>query len=113
MGINTGARVRALFLLFYCFCFEFSCSAIDTITSGQFIKDSETIVSNGSLYKLGIFSPADSTKRYVGIWYGKTSITSVVWVANRNNPLNGTSGVMKVSEDGNLVILNGKWLSGR
>ena len=108
MGIKLDARVRALFLLFYCFWFQFSCSALDTITSTQFIKDSETIVSNGSLFKLGFFSPTDSTKRFVGIWFGNTSLSSVVWVANRNNPLNDTSGIMNISDDGNLQILNSK-----
>ena len=32
----------------------------------------------------------------------------MVWVANMNNPLNDTSGIMNISQDGNLVILNGK-----
>ena len=32
----------------------------------------------------------------------------MVWVANMNNPFNDTSGIMNISQDGNLVILNGK-----
>ena len=31
----------------------------------------------------------------------------MVWVANRDNPLNDFSGIMNISQDGNLVILNG------
>ena len=91
-----------------CFHFEFCCSVIDTITSEQFIKGSETIFSNRSLCKLGFFSPSNSTKLYVGIWLGNNSLSSVVWVASMNNPLNDTSGIMNISQDGNLVILNGK-----
>ncbi|XP_034698094.1 G-type lectin S-receptor-like serine/threonine-protein kinase At1g11300 [Vitis riparia] len=108
MGINSGTSVRALFLLVYYFWFEFCCSAVDTITSTHFIKDSETIVSNGSLFKLGFFGSSNSTKRYVGIWYSKTSVSSVVWVTNRDKPLNDTSRIVKISEDGNLQILNGE-----
>ncbi|WJZ96239.1 hypothetical protein VitviT2T_014943 [Vitis vinifera] len=103
MGINSGTSVRALFLLVYYFWFEFCCSAADTITSTHFIKDSETIVSNGSLFKLGFFGSSNSTKRY-----GKTSVSSVVWVTNRDKPLNDTSRIVKISEDGNLQILNGE-----
>ncbi|RVW13840.1 G-type lectin S-receptor-like serine/threonine-protein kinase [Vitis vinifera] len=65
-----------------------------TITSTHFIKDSETIVSNGSLFKLGLFGSSNSTKRY-----GKTSVSSVVWVTNRDKPLNDTSRIVKISED--------------
>lgn len=42
----------------------------------------------------------------MGIWY--LSKAAVVWVANRNEPLTDSSGTVKISEDGNLVILNGK-----
>jgi len=31
----------------------------------------------------------------------------VIWVANRNKPINGNSGSFTVSTNGNLVILNG------
>ncbi|RVW13825.1 G-type lectin S-receptor-like serine/threonine-protein kinase [Vitis vinifera] len=79
-----------------------------TLTSTHFIKNSETIVSNGSLFKLGFFSPSNSTKRYVGIWYGKTSVSSVVWVANRDKPLMILLGIMKILkmllDSGNLVL---------
>ncbi|XP_061353514.1 G-type lectin S-receptor-like serine/threonine-protein kinase At1g11330 [Gastrolobium bilobum] len=76
----------------------------DNITSFQFIKDPETLTSNSGNFTLGFFS-TDSTNRYVGIWC-KSNLT-VTWVANRNQPLNDSSGVVTISEDGNLVVLNG------
>ncbi|XP_061979173.1 G-type lectin S-receptor-like serine/threonine-protein kinase RKS1 isoform X2 [Populus nigra] len=81
-----------------------SCLSIDIIAPNQPIKDGDVLVSSGQSYELGFFSSGiDSTRRYVGIWYRKVSRT-VVWVANRDNPINGTSGVLAINKQGNLVI---------
>ncbi|RVW12953.1 G-type lectin S-receptor-like serine/threonine-protein kinase RKS1 [Vitis vinifera] len=37
----------------------------------------------------------------------KVSTRTVVWVANREFPLSGSSGVLKVTDQGTLVVLNG------
>jgi hypothetical protein len=42
----------------------------------------------------------------VGIWYKKISSFTVVWVANRNTPLNDSSGMFKFVDHGNLAIIN-------
>ena len=84
------------------------CTTIDIITSTQFIEDTETVVSNGSAFKLSFFSPADSTNRYVGIWYSIPSLFTVIWVANRGKPLNDSSGIVTISEDGNPLVMNGQ-----
>ncbi|GAU18241.1 hypothetical protein TSUD_175820 [Trifolium subterraneum] len=52
------------------------------------------------------FSPENSTHRYVGIWWKSQSTN--IWVANRNQPLNDSNGIITISEDGNLVVLNGQ-----
>lgn len=83
-------------------------SATDTLTATEFLKDAETIVSESSTFALGFFSPPNSTHRYVGIWYSKPSVKDIVWVANKNSPLNDSSGIFRVSKDGNLQVLNGK-----
>ncbi|RVW12950.1 G-type lectin S-receptor-like serine/threonine-protein kinase [Vitis vinifera] len=84
------------------------CSAVDTITVNQMIQDGETITSAGGSFELGFFSrPANSNKRYLGIWYKKVATGTVAWVANRELPLNDTSGVLKVTDQGKLVLLNG------
>ena len=83
-------------------------SATDTITSFQPIKDPNYIISNGSAFKLGFFSPVNSTNRYLGIWFNKKSVLPAQWVANRDKPLKDSSGVLTISEDGNLVLLNGQ-----
>ncbi|XP_059627801.1 G-type lectin S-receptor-like serine/threonine-protein kinase SD1-13 [Cornus florida] len=48
---------------------------------------------------------------YVEIWYGvynNVSFSGVVWVANRDKPLHDSSGSLAISEDGNLVVMDGK-----
>uniref|UniRef100_A0A2N9IFD7 non-specific serine/threonine protein kinase n=1 Tax=Fagus sylvatica TaxID=28930 RepID=A0A2N9IFD7_FAGSY len=97
--------MSVLLVLLCCFCLKFGLSK-DTITATNFIKDSETLVSEGSDFKLGFFSPANSTNRYVGIWYSHISVSTVIWVANRNKPLKSSSGILTISEDGNLVVLD-------
>ena len=59
------------------------------------------------MFELGFFSPGKSKNRYLGIWYKKISEGTVVWVANRETPINDTSGVLKVGRDGNLLLFNG------
>lgn len=96
----------SIFLLLACFCLGV-CIAIDSVTVNQPVQDSQAIVSLGQTFKLGFFSPANSSNRYVGIMFNIPVVT-VIWVANRDKPLNDFSGTMKISEDGNLVVLNGQ-----
>ncbi|XP_031280042.1 uncharacterized protein LOC116138469 [Pistacia vera] len=79
--------------------------AADTITPEGSIQDGDTLVSSAQRFELGFFSPGKSKNRYLGIWY-KQSPETVVWVANRNNPILDTNGSLVISDDGNLVLLN-------
>ncbi|XP_062160909.1 G-type lectin S-receptor-like serine/threonine-protein kinase At1g11330 [Alnus glutinosa] len=107
MGLVRNTNLSALLVLLICFYLKF-CSATDTITAAKFITDPESVVSNGGDFKLGFFSPANSTDRYVGIWYAQISVPTVIWVANRNKPLKNSSGILTISEDGDLVVLDGQ-----
>ncbi|XVE81313.1 hypothetical protein DITRI_Ditri15bG0053800 [Diplodiscus trichospermus] len=51
-----------------------------------------------------IFQPGSSRNRYVGIWYYQIPQKTVVWVANRVNPINDTSGILSVNSRGNLAL---------
>eukprot|EP00257_Ricinus_communis_P019247 XP_015578177.1 G-type lectin S-receptor-like serine/threonine-protein kinase At1g11330 [Ricinus communis] len=102
------AICSCLLTIFLLLCYSMnSCAAIHTITSSQPVNDPETVDSPGNIFKLGFFSLGNSSNRYVGVWYSQVSPRNIVWVANRNRPLNDSSGTMTVS-DGNLVILNGQ-----
>ncbi|TYI95943.1 hypothetical protein E1A91_D01G034500v1 [Gossypium mustelinum] len=90
-----------------CFYLLFA-TALDTITPSKSIKDPEFIISQNGTFRLGFFSLANSNNRYVGILYHQIPVQTVVWVANRNRPLKDSSGILNISDDGNLVVLNGK-----
>ncbi|GKC81634.1 G-type lectin S-receptor-like serine/threonine-protein kinase, partial [Tanacetum coccineum] len=83
------------------------CTAVDTISANQEIKDGETIISEGKMFEMGFFSPGNSTNRYLGIWYKKISSGTVVWVANRETPITDKSGMFQVSKLGVVLILKG------
>ncbi|KAF9609256.1 hypothetical protein IFM89_014450 [Coptis chinensis] len=97
-------------LIFYCYILIFISQEIQiaayTLTPSQSMIDGQTILSQGETFELGFFSPSNSNNRYLGIWYKTIPTQTVVWVANRNSPLNGTSGVLKIDSIGNLVIVN-------
>ncbi|XP_048234996.1 G-type lectin S-receptor-like serine/threonine-protein kinase At4g27290 [Ricinus communis] len=87
------------------FCFFAVSFSADSIAVNQTIKDGQTIVSASGRFELGFFSPSDSTSRYVGIWY-PFSNTTIVWLANREMPLNDSSGVLQLTSKGILVLHN-------
>ena len=95
-----------LFLLpqtFLLFLLQFGFSQ-DTITISKPIRDGDVLVSKGETFALGFFSPGASTNRYVGIRYYRAPEQPVVWVANRDNPINDTSGVLSIDVHGNLLL---------
>ncbi|KAF2309002.1 hypothetical protein GH714_000008 [Hevea brasiliensis] len=83
--------------------FTFS-SSRDTITINQTIQDGSLLISREKNFALGFFSPGSSRYRYLGIWYHKVREQTVVWVANRNHPINGSSGVLSINQYGNLIL---------
>ncbi|KAL1203050.1 G-type lectin S-receptor-like serine/threonine-protein kinase [Cardamine amara subsp. amara] len=82
--------------------------ATDIITANQTLKDGDTLLSKGESFELGFFSPGGSRNRYLGIWYKKISLQTIVWVANRDSPLYDLSGILKISGNGSLCLLNGR-----
>ncbi|XP_057953891.1 G-type lectin S-receptor-like serine/threonine-protein kinase At2g19130 [Malania oleifera] len=85
---------------------HFSLGAND-IYLGNSLSGDQTIVSTGGEFELGFFNPGNSSNFYIGIWYKKISLQTVVWVANRDKPLfDKYSSELRIL-DGNLVLLNG------
>ncbi|KAG4968093.1 hypothetical protein JHK87_033744 [Glycine soja] len=87
-----------------------TCTSLHSLAVNQSIRDAEneTLVSAGGIIEVGFFSPGKSTRRYLGIWFKNVNPLKVVWVANRNAPLEKNSGVLKLDEKGILVLLNHK-----
>lgn len=80
---------------------------LDSITPTQPLAGGDTLVSSGALFELGFFTPENSGRWYVGIWYKEIEEKTVVWVANRDTPLINATGVLKIGEDGNLYLVDG------
>ena len=100
--------VLLLILSYYIECFS---TAGDTLSAAESLSVSESLVSQGSIFELGFFKPGTSSNIYLGIWYKKFDVMvkdiSIVWVANRENPLTDpSSSRLELSEDGNLVLLD-------
>ncbi|GLT46751.1 hypothetical protein SLA2020_204810 [Shorea laevis] len=99
--------LKFIFIILLLFFFaRFSCE-IDIFTSSTNLSDGRTLVSSDESFELGFFSSGSSAKsRYLGIWYKNIPIQTVVWVANRCDPINDTSGVLMINSTGNLVLLS-------
>ncbi|KAJ4841992.1 hypothetical protein Tsubulata_005425, partial [Turnera subulata] len=81
-------------------------TATDTINITQSIRDGDTLIAAGGMFELGFFSPGNSKNRYLGIWYTNISPITAVWVANRDNPLTDSSGILRLTGQGILLLLN-------
>ncbi|KAE8667303.1 S-locus lectin protein kinase family protein [Hibiscus syriacus] len=89
-----------------CFLVIFSkaSTATDTISPSESLTDGMTLVSNDGTLALGFFSPGASKNRYLAIWYNNIPMQTVVWVANRINPINDSTGLLKIESSGKLVL---------
>ncbi|XP_065622667.1 G-type lectin S-receptor-like serine/threonine-protein kinase At4g27290 [Quercus suber] len=96
-----------IFLLTYLlFLFSKVSFAVDSITPSIYISDGNTLVSKDGSFELGFFSPGISNNRYLGIWYKNIPVKTVVWVANRLNPINDSSGLLMINSTGSLVLMS-------
>ena len=107
MKLSLSCKNILLCCAFLVLFFLITNASSDSISINEFLQDSETLVSNNKTFKLVFFCPENSANRYVGIMFNMKS-QSVIWVANRDQPLQDSSGRVTISEDGNLVILNGQ-----
>ena len=87
--------------------------ARDTVTPGRPLAVNETLLSGpDAKFVLGFFTPPGANSTYVGVWYSKVSIRTVVWVANREHPIPGDvaanpGATLSVSATGTLAIATG------
>ncbi|KAK3427063.1 hypothetical protein EUGRSUZ_F03366 [Eucalyptus grandis] len=97
-------------LMFSCHCIRFSvvyAAEMSTISAGQSLTGSDTLVSSGGVFELGFFSPGNSTDTYLGIWYKKIEERTYVWVGNRDRPFITSAPALAIDR-ANLVILDGR-----
>ncbi|XP_078150078.1 G-type lectin S-receptor-like serine/threonine-protein kinase At4g27290 isoform X2 [Carex rostrata] len=76
---------------------------IKTLLSAQNLTDGETLLSPKSVLELGFFNLGSSRNRFVGVWF-KFEPDTVIWVANRDCPLNNTSGTLTLNKRGSIML---------
>ncbi|XP_028807844.1 G-type lectin S-receptor-like serine/threonine-protein kinase At2g19130 [Neltuma alba] len=79
----------------------------DTLYAGKSLSGNGTIISKGGVFEMGFFSPASNSKYYLGIWYKGLPMPqkTVVWVANREQPVSDlTSASLEFRDGGTLVL---------
>ncbi|KAI4304822.1 hypothetical protein MLD38_040287 [Melastoma candidum] len=83
----------------------------DSLNSTGSVRVGQTLVSAGNVFVLGFFSPGSSRHWFLGSWYA-VDPGSVLWVANREQPLRDSGGSLAFGDPlgtgkADLVIVNG------
>ncbi|KAK9274768.1 hypothetical protein L1049_022020 [Liquidambar formosana] len=110
-GMSTTPKPCFSIFVIILFLSHKACSSIggDTLSSGQSLAVSQTLISQESIFELGFFRPSstNSLNIFLGIWYKNFADRIIVWVANRDSPLfDPSSSRLEISQNGNLVLLN-------
>ncbi|KAI3466173.1 hypothetical protein Pfo_022836 [Paulownia fortunei] len=93
-----------LYAIFHAVTFLKFSHGADTLFPNQTIVNGQTLISQSQIFELGFFNPGASRNSFLGIWY-KSTPDVVVWVANRNNPIIDSQGViLAIARNGTLVI---------
>ncbi|XP_042463291.1 receptor-like serine/threonine-protein kinase SD1-7 isoform X1 [Zingiber officinale] len=83
-------------------------SSGDILLGNNSLIDGQTLISMGSVFQLGFFSPVNnSATAYIGIWYYNLPPREnkvVVWVANRNKSVDTSMASLNLTSDGNLIL---------
>ncbi|XP_015583928.2 G-type lectin S-receptor-like serine/threonine-protein kinase At4g27290 [Ricinus communis] len=95
-----------LLFSFFFFMLRVSAAQLETLYPGQSMKDGETLISADGNFELGFFSQGDSRSRYLGIWYKRIPVKTVVWVGNREVPSFDNLGVLQVNQQGVIILQN-------
>ncbi|KAF3649527.1 putative G-type lectin S-receptor-like serine/threonine-protein kinase-like [Capsicum annuum] len=104
--MKNNYSILILFAQFLCFNLNTNLSlGWDTISANESVSSGQTIISSGGNFELGFFRPGDSSSYYIGIWFKKLYPQTVVWVANRDKPLDSADANLIIGQ-GNLVLLD-------
>ncbi|KAL1336071.1 hypothetical protein AAHE18_10G034700 [Arachis hypogaea] len=87
------------------FFFIIPSTSSDTLTGTQNLTTNQTLLSQNQSFVLGFFR-GSNTNYYLGIWYNNINPQTIIWVANRDNPIDNSTGYLKIGENGNFVLLN-------
>ncbi|KAK6939663.1 S-locus glycoprotein domain [Dillenia turbinata] len=83
-----------------------SSSAYHLLSKGSSLsveKSDDVLISPNGLFSAGFFSVGDNAYCFA-IWINRGSNITVVWMANRDQPVNGRGSVLSLLKDGNLIL---------
>ncbi|KAA8521215.1 hypothetical protein F0562_011878 [Nyssa sinensis] len=108
MASKRSFMILIFFFIFSCFLASRAVSS-DTLQQGNMLYNNNHdtyLVSANKIFTLGFYSPVNSDKSYIGIWYTKDSSSHPVWLGNRNQPIDSNSGTLTIDTAGNLIIIH-------
>jgi hypothetical protein len=84
-----------------------SSKTLDTLrgTSLSVDKPSDKLVSENGEFSAGFFTVGDNAFCF-SIWMTRPSVPTIVWMANRDDPVDGKGSKLSVLKDGKLIITN-------
>lgn len=112
-GFYIVVRMKIILVLLLSYFHLVSCNNThsDTLLPGQSFSFSaaDTLVSKQGNFELGFFCPGNCEKLFIGIWYTNIKPKTVVWIANRDNPIRPpfNNSHLQLS-DGNLQLLDAR-----
>ncbi|CAJ2638954.1 unnamed protein product [Trifolium pratense] len=74
------------------------------ITPDHSIQGNQTLVSSAGTFEAGFFNFGNVQLQYFGIWYKTISPRTYVWVANRDAPVQNSKAILKLTDQGSLII---------
>ncbi|KAH7546568.1 hypothetical protein FEM48_Zijuj01G0214600 [Ziziphus jujuba var. spinosa] len=89
-GTKNGVKVKIVVIIV---AVVFTVSGL--LLAAYYIRKNRKMskVSKDGNFELGFFSPGSSQNRYMGIWYKDIPVKTIIRLANRQNPINVSSGV--------------------
>ncbi|KAI7736281.1 hypothetical protein M8C21_022731 [Ambrosia artemisiifolia] len=108
-GRTTAVNCHCMTCLYILIISLRHCMSTDILSKDSPMSLTQTLVSSNQVYELGFFNPANSTNRYLGIWFKNIAEKTIIWVANRENPISISENrsTLTIANDGNLRILDG------
>ncbi|GAV79021.1 Pkinase domain-containing protein/B_lectin domain-containing protein [Cephalotus follicularis] len=84
-------------------------STIDTLKVGSAIsveKSSDALASKNGVFSAGFHAVRVNAASFA-IWFTKASDFDIVWMANRDKPVNGRGSKLSLLHTGNLILIDG------
>ncbi|KAK1406567.1 hypothetical protein QVD17_42000 [Tagetes erecta] len=106
---SISMELAAIFLILFCPLLFHKIYTVElrTISHSGLLTVGDTLVSDTGIFELGFFQLDSSANTYLGICYKNIPITTLVWVANRDQPLANSSMLMlRIINPGIFVLFN-------